>query len=82
MLLVINTLDDQKIVQIWLTNAEKDDPSVAAALTPLYAQNKSQGYQTVVYKSGRQDLKEGIRDLLLYNKRKIAELEVRQEKAY
>ncbi len=78
--MVMTTLDDKKIVQIWLTNAEQGDPAVAAALKPVYAQNKSRGYQTVVYKSGKQDLKEGIRDLLLYNKRKLAELEVQREK--
>lgn len=80
MLLVTNTLEDKRIVQIWLTNAEQNDPSVIAALKPIYAKNKSQGYQTVVYKSGHQDLKEGIRDLLLYNKHRLAELEVQQEK--
>lgn len=80
MRLVMNTLDDMKIVQIWLTNAEKNDPEVAEKLRPLYAENKSRGYMTVVYKSGGQDMKEGMRDLLVYNKRKLAELEVQQEK--
>ncbi len=78
--MVMSVLEDRKIVQIWLTNEEKDDPNVHARLKPMYQRNKSQGYMTVVYKSGKQDLKEGIRDLLLYNKRKLAELEVQQEK--
>ncbi len=78
--LVMSVLEDRKIVQIWLTNEEKDDPNVHARLKPMYAENKQRGFQTVVYKSGKQDLKEGIRDLLLYNKRKLAELELQQEK--
>lgn len=78
--MVMSVLEDHKLVQIWLTNEEKDDPDVHARLKPVYAENKRQGFQTVVYKSGHQDLKEGIRDLLLYNKRKLAELEVQREK--
>ncbi len=78
--MVMSILEDRKIIQIWLTNEEKDDPNVHAKLKPIYAENKRQGFQTVVYKSGKQDLKEGIRDLLIYNKRKLAELEVQQEK--
>ncbi len=78
--LTVTCLEERKIVQIWLTQAEKKDPELQARLKPLYQKNKAQGYMTVVYKSGDQELKEGIRDLLLYNKRKLAELEVQQEK--
>ncbi len=78
--MVMNVLEEQKIIQIWLTNEEKDDPDVHARLKPVFTENNQRGFQTVVYKSGKQDLKEGIRDLLLYNKRKLAELELQQEK--
>lgn len=32
----ISVRDAQKIVEVWLTKAEKNDPAVAARLTPLY----------------------------------------------
>lgn len=36
--------DDKKLVEVWLTKAEKDDPRVQAELITLYAQYKSRKY--------------------------------------
>ena len=70
----------KKICTVWLTNAEKMDAALRESLIPLYRKNKEQGYLTAVYESGTEDLFEGTRDLLLYNRRRLAEIEIQREK--
>ena len=76
----INVRDKQKIVEVWLTNAERDDPAVKAQLKPLYAQYKQKKYTVAVFQSGGQNLSHSTLDLLIYNQRRLAELEVQREK--
>ena len=68
--------DDRKLVEVWLTNAEKDDPQVKEALKPMYAEYKQKKYLVAVFQSGRHDLREETRDLLLYNKMRSAKHEL------
>ena len=77
----ISVLDARKLVEIWLTNAEQSDHDLRADLQPIYDQYKKKKYLVAVFKSGHGNLYENTRDLLLYNRRKQAEQEVRQEKA-
>ena len=35
----MNVRDDKKIVEIWLTNAEKNDPVLRESLKDVYAKN-------------------------------------------
>lgn len=72
--------EDRKIVGIWLTNAEKNDAGLRESLKPLYQRYHDQKYLVAVYMSGEQDLYENTRELLLYNRRRAAEKEVRAEK--
>ncbi len=76
----INIRDDQKIAEVWLTNAEQNDPQVQEQLKPLYERCKQQKYTVAVFMSGKRDLYTSTRDLLAYNKRRIPELEVLREK--
>ena len=76
----INVKDEKKIVEIWLTNAEKKDASLRESLKSVYDKYKKKKYLVAVFESGEQDLYQGILNLLAYNKRRCAELEVRQEK--
>ena len=71
----------QKIVEIWLTNAEKNDPAVAARLRPLYRAYQKQKYTVAVFQSGGADLLGCTRDLLRYNRKRIAELETLRERS-
>ena len=65
----IHDLADQKIIEIWLTNAETSNPTfLRRQLQPLYHRHKSQGYRVVVFHSGQRDLHDVTRDLLLYNR--------------
>lgn len=76
----INVRDDKKIVDIWLTNAEKNDPVLREGLNDIYKKYKEMKYLVAVFESGEKDLYQGTLDLLVYNKRRIPELEVKKEK--
>ena len=77
----ISIRDAQKIVEVWLTSSEKNDPAVAARLTPLYRAYQKQKYTVAVFQSGGADLLGCTRDLLCYNRKRIAELETLREKS-
>ena len=76
----MNVRDDHKLVEIWLTNAEKIDPVLREGLKEIYAKYKAKKYMVAVFESGKGNLYENTRDLLLYNRRRSAEREVQQEK--
>ena len=73
--------DERKLVAIWLTNAEKADPVLRASLQDIYDKFKKKEYLVAVFKSGNCDLYAQTRDLLLYNRQRLAEREVQREKA-
>lgn len=81
MRLQIDILDNQKIVAVWLTRAERDDESVMARLRSLRSEYKAKKYTVAEYHSGSGDLHASVLDLLAYNKRRIAEMQVQSEKA-
>ena len=76
----MNVRDDKQLVEIWLTKAEKNDTVLRESLKPIYAKYKKKKYMVVVFESGEKDLYRGTLDLLAYNKRRTAELEVQREK--
>lgn len=76
----MNVRDDQKLVEIWLTNAEKIDPVLRGGLKEIYAKYKTKKYMVAVFESGKGDLYENTRDLLLFNRRRSAERAVQQAK--
>lgn len=76
----INVRDGKKLVDIWLTNAEKNDPEIRAILKDLYAKYKKKNYLVAVFESGGKDLYRSTLDLLAYNKRRCAELAVQRDK--
>ena len=71
---------EQKIVELWLTRAEKDDPAFQSSLKPLCQQYKAKNYLVAVFLSGEADLYQQTRDLLLYNRRRLAEQDVRKRR--
>ena len=77
----MNVRDDQKLVEIWLTNAEKVDPVLREGLKEIYAKYKTKKYMVAVLQSGQGDLYENTRDLLLFNRRRAAERAVQARKA-
>ena len=81
MRLQIDVLDDKKIVAVWLTRAEDANEAVRARIDGLCREYKPKKYQVAVYKSGGADLHTSVLDLLAYNKRRAAELQVQREKS-
>ena len=67
--LEIQVNDSSKIVEIWLSNAEKDNTAVQDSLKPIYAVYKAKKYKVAVFQSGGGDLLGNTRDLLLHNRR-------------
>ena len=76
----MNVRDDKKLVEIWLTNAEKKDLALRESLKSVYAKYKKKNYLVAVFESGEKDLYQGTLDLLAYNKRRCAEIEIQREK--
>ena len=72
--------EQSKIVELWLTREERDDPAFRESLKPIYQQYKDQNYLVAVFLSGEEDLYQQTRDLLLYNRRRQAEKEVLAQK--
>ena len=50
--------DEWKLVEIWLTNAEKSDPVLRAGLQSVYDTYKKKKYLVAVFESGNCDLYE------------------------
>lgn len=68
--------DGHQMVEIWLTNAEKKDSELRASLKTIYHFFKKKNYLVAVYESGEKNLCENVSALLIYNKRRSAEMEV------
>ena len=75
-------MDDQKLVEIWLTNAEKVEPSLRESLKEIYVKYKAKKYLVAVFESGTGDLYQNTQDLLLFNRRRSAERVVQQAKQH
>ena len=76
----MNVRDDRQLVEIWLTNAEKKDLALREGLKDTYDKYKKKKYLVAVFESREKDLYQGTLDLLAYNTRRCAELEVPREK--
>ena len=66
--LEIDVDGNSRITSVWLSNAEKDKPSVRQKLQEICAQNKAQKYKTAVFLSGKQDLLDCTQSLLQHNR--------------
>ena len=69
-----------KLVTVWLTRKEQEDSALRERLKSLYAGYAEKKYTVAEYHSGGEELYHSTRDLLLYNRRKLAEAEVQREK--
>ena len=76
----INVRDDRKIVEVWLTNQEKQDDTLREQLKSLYQRYKEKKYFVAVYMSGDLNLTEETSTLLCYNRKRLAEQEVRRKR--
>ena len=79
MCLEINVHDDRKIVEIWLDRSEQADAGLHETLRPIYQEYSGKKYTVAVFQSGAEDLYEQTHQLLLYNRNRTAELEVKNQ---
>ena len=77
--MTITIHEPSKIVEVALTNAEQTDEAVKKQLNEVYARYKGTKY--TVFFSGKRDLHEETRSLLLFNRRRAAEKAVQAQKA-
>ena len=68
----IDVNDDDRIVSVWLTNADQADEALRQSLKPLYQSYHAQKYLVAVYLSGKGDLFENTLALLRRHKYKQA----------
>ena len=78
--LEINVNDEIKMADIWLTNAEKNNPAVKAQPDQVYVQFKKKKHMVDTFLFENQPLQPSISDLLKYNRRKSAEVAVQKAK--
>ena len=72
--------DAEKKVLIWLTRAESNSEELRESLKPIYRDFRDKKYLVAVFESGTEDLEELTRDLVLYNRTRLRELEMAKEK--
>lgn len=73
----LNLHPERKIAEIWLTKDERGDRALQRKLRQAYGKYRSQGYTVAVYLSGERDLFDVTGQLLGYNRKRLAEIEVR-----
>lgn len=76
----INVNENSKTIEIWLTNTEKQQ--LRERLKPLYQEYYNKKFFVAVYESGEQALADTTSALLCYNRKRIAELEMEEEKQH
>ena len=76
----VNIDHKSKTVEIWLNTLETQDPVLKEQLRSFYQVYIIQKYMLVIFRSGKQDLVQCTSDLLCYNRKRIARLEVEREK--
>lgn len=73
----IEILHASKIVAIWVTSAEAEDPTVQTKLSAIYADCVIKKYTPAVFHSGSKSLMEQTGGLLVHNRRQTAQREAR-----
>ena len=76
----MNVKDDVQIVEIWLSNAEKNDKQLRDSLQVVFDKYKKKKYMVAVFESGEKDLYQGTLDLLAYNRKLSAQKQVQRDK--
>ena len=76
----VEEFDDKKLVCVWLSHQDQNDPSLQERLKPLYREYKEKKYLVSVFFSGHEDIEELTRDLIQYNRKKTEENSVAAEK--
>ena len=64
----MNVRDNERIVEIWLTNGDQTNKNLKQSLQPIFNEYKQKKYKVAVFQSGNRDLADCTAGLLLHNK--------------
>lgn len=70
-----------KLVEIWLTTEDQNNTELLESLRSQYKALHDKKYMVAEFHSGKSDLYASTRDLLLYNRKRIAQLETIKQKS-
>lgn len=71
--------DRRRCVYIWLTKKESQDQNLKHRLQQMYAHWHERKYTVAVFRSGIQDLKCNMGNLLVYNRKVLAQRDLEQQ---
>lgn len=77
--MVLQVHEDMKIVEVWLSHDEEKDETLRQRLKVLYQDFTSWKFKVAEYHSGTEPIYEFTRYLLLYNRKRIAKIEIERE---
>ena len=67
-------------MELWLSHDGQNGPEFIENLKPRYREYAAKKYLVAVFHSGKNGLYEATADLLYYNRKRTAQLEVAREK--
>lgn len=78
--MILDICERDKIAYYWLSKEEKTDNGFRESLKPEYREWKNKGYKVCVFLSGTGDLVENTKELLIHNKKVLAEKKIKRER--
>lgn len=72
--------ENEKLIEVWLTNQEQEKPEIKGQLEKIYRQGKERRFLVAVFLSGREELSDLTSALLLHNRDKLARQEVQRQR--
>jgi len=76
----VSVYDDVKIVTVWLTRSEEQNDEVEKQIQQMCKDYTAKKYKVAVFHSGTDSFYECVKDLVVYNRTRSAELELQREK--
>lgn len=76
--MILEVCEQNKIAYYWLSRVEKEDKALRESLKPDYRKWKAKGYKVCVFLSGKGDIVELTKELLIHNKEVLAAKNVQQ----
>jgi hypothetical protein len=70
--------EEKKIAYYWLSKEEKENHELRQSLRPEYGEWKKKGYKVCVFLSGKENIVELTKELLIHNKEVLARENVRK----
>ena len=76
----IHVRENEKVIEVWLTRQEQEDPERKQQLKEVYRMGKEKRCLVAVFLSGREELSELTGALLRHNRDKLARQEVQRQR--